>query len=544
MKGESRNRRLRLVGQAIPPHFFSGLRAGAVTAVAAVLLAAFAAAAAERELTGRVVDANTGEPVARAHVTVRFLQVGQSAPEVTLLSDADGTFKVTNVPDGQYQVMCEKAGYLPLSQIMAGMPPSATPGTATVLKLTAQAAIQGRVVDERDMPANATVQLVSQQIVNGRRQWQTAQGTGTDETGFFRLFGLPAGRYYVSVTARLHGALASKPLAYPPFYYPGATDIAAGQPLDLKAGDEAEIKIKLPPPVPAFTVSGLVDTASTNIGLSLARQPAAQGFQRSSGELELDQRTKAFRFTHVTPGMYSLMVSVWQNPGNPLSANVPVAVGNADVTGIRLEPAPTGIDGTVHMEDPSQRPSGFISVQSDRGTNGSPIDAEGKFHIQGIQPGTYRIVPQINGAQTCVQSILSGGRDVRDGFTFASAPPDPLDISLSSHCGSVEVSLPPSDASWPGNLAAYLLRRSGDELILEKIGYQAPNARDGSRHFLIAGVAPGDYTVYIWPNDAPIEYTNADYMRQFDSYGQKVTVSADSPASVTVDKPVLPAAKN
>src|SRR5580698_1943837 len=46
---------------------------------------AFPISAADRELTGRVVDADTGQPVARAHVTLRFYQGGQPAPEVTLL---------------------------------------------------------------------------------------------------------------------------------------------------------------------------------------------------------------------------------------------------------------------------------------------------------------------------------------------------------------------------------------------------------------------------------------------------------------------------
>jgi len=45
------------------------------------ILSGLLAAAAGRELTGRVVDANTGEPVARARLTVRFFQGGPEAPE-------------------------------------------------------------------------------------------------------------------------------------------------------------------------------------------------------------------------------------------------------------------------------------------------------------------------------------------------------------------------------------------------------------------------------------------------------------------------------
>ncbi|MEI9976561.1 MAG: carboxypeptidase-like regulatory domain-containing protein [Ignavibacteriota bacterium] len=47
------------------------------------LLGCLAASAADRELTGSVVDANTGQAIAHAHLTVRFLAAGQPAPEVT-----------------------------------------------------------------------------------------------------------------------------------------------------------------------------------------------------------------------------------------------------------------------------------------------------------------------------------------------------------------------------------------------------------------------------------------------------------------------------
>jgi hypothetical protein len=93
-------------------------------------------------------------------------------------------------------------------------------------------------------------------------------------------------------------------------------------------------------------------------------------------------------------------------------------------------------------------------------------------------------------------------------------------------------------------LTAYLLRKAGDELVLEKQGYQGPRTSDGVWHFMLQGVAPGDYVAYVWPNDAPIEYTSADYMKQLESYGQRVTVAEDSKATVTIDKPVLMPAKN
>jgi len=509
------------------------------------------ASAADRELTGRVVDANTSEPIARAHLTLRFFNAGQPAPELTFLSEADGSFKISNMPDGGYQVSCDKAGYLPLSQSMAAMPPTIHPDdrrTATVvLKLTSQAAVEGTVVDDRDMPAeNASIQLVRQEVMNGRRQLVVSQVGAPDETGSFRIFGLPAGRYYASVSARLGGTRRTKPLAYPPFYYPKATDIGAAQAIDLKAGDEAEIKIRLPEPVPAYQVSGVVAVGGANAGVTLLPQEPSTGFQRSVGDPNFDLKTGSFRISHVTPGSYLLQAEAAQQGKGMLFASVPVTVGSANVEGIRLEPVDATLDGTLRMDDGAgtQRAAGSISAQSERYNNMVQVDADGKFHMPNLRPGRYRLVPQIFTQQACVRSITSGGKDVRDGLTVdAGAAPDPVEIALTSHCGSVEVDLAASDAL-PPNLTAYLLRKAGDEFVLEKQGYQGPRTSDGAWHFMLQGVAPGDYVAYVWPGDAPVEYTSVDYMKQLESYGQRVTVTEDSKATVTIDKPVLIPSKN
>jgi hypothetical protein len=217
--------------------------------------------------------------------------------------------------------------------------------------------------------------------------------------------------------------------------------------------------------------------------------------------------------------------------------------------GLRLDPVDIALDGTVRVDGSAptpQRTGGFVSLQSDHNSGGGQVDADGKFHINNLQPDTYRIVPGLYGGQECVSAVLQGGRDVREGVTIApGVAPDPIEIVLSAHCGSVDVTLTPPDGPLPPALTAYLLHKSGEQLVLEKQGYLAAgNGGNSSLHFAIQGVSPGDYTVFIWPQDLPIEYTNKEYMRQFESYGQPVSVSDDSKVSVTVDKILTLAAKN
>jgi len=218
-------------------------------------------------------------------------------------------------------------------------------------------------------------------------------------------------------------------------------------------------------------------------------------------------------------------------------------VGSADVTGIRLEPVESALDGTVHSDGGAVQPRMFVSLQSASMGTGAAVDGEGKFHIANMQPGTYRIAMQ-TGPQMCVRSILQGGRDVRDGIAItAGVVPEPVDIVLTSHCGSVDITVS-ADSALPPNLSAFLLRRAGDEFVLEKQGNIAARNGDSSGHTLMQGVASGDYLVFAWPQDAQIEYTNAEYMKPFESYGQAVTVTEDSKSTVTIDKVLSTTAKN
>jgi hypothetical protein len=479
---------------------------------------------------------------------VRFFQGPQQGVEVTLLSDTDGSFRIANLPGSQYQIACEKAGYLPnnLGMQATGAGGNAKPA-AMVIRLTAQAAIEGTVVDAQGAPVPyANVQLVRQQVVNGRRQFQLSAGGSSDETGYFRVFSLPAGRYYVGVTARVNGVRRAKSLAYPPLFYPNATEVAAAQPFDLKAGDDVQIPIRLPEPVPAREIRGTVATSAENVNVSLTRQPASQSPLPVNAETKWDAKSRTFRISHITPGMY-LVTAGAQDGKNWVQANTLVSVGNADIAGLRLEPSDTGIDGTVTVEGNAAgaRQMSYIMFQGEHSANGGQVDAEGKFHVPNLTPDTYRANPQMNG-QVCVRSIQQGGRDVRDGLVITpDVPPAPVDIVLTTHCGSVEATLSLSDSSQPPpNLTAVLLRKAGSELVLEKQSYVTARMGDATPRFQFQAVTPGDYMIYVWPQDSQIEYADAEYMRQFESYGKAVTVSEDAKESVTLDRVLLNTGKN
>jgi hypothetical protein len=132
---------------------------------------------------------------------------------------------------------------------------------------------------------------------------------------------------------------------------------------------------------------------------------------------------------------------------------------------------------------------------------------------------------------------LQGGRDVMsDGVAVGYGEPAPsVEIVVSQNGATIEGDIKPAESERPGPVVVALLRHAGDEMVLENQVYATiVQAHTRTRfsggpayspgRFLMEGVGPGEYVLYVWRRDAEIEYTNAEYMRQFIAYGQPVSV--------------------
>ena len=530
------------------------------------------ASAATVDLTGKVVDAQSGEGIPRARITVRLNQEGPPV-ELALWSEADGSFRLLNLPPGSLSLTADKAGYVVNSQGFF-QAANAKP-TPIVIRLTAQVVIDGTVVDERGAAVPyVQIQLVRPRVLNGRRGYDYAGSDSADETGHFRIFGLNAGRYYLAYSARVSGVRRAELWAYPPLFYPSSTDIAGAQLLDLKPGQEEEIRIRLPQALPARQIRGQIATPSANAWVQL--RPAGSPLNPPSAyNMNVDLQSKTFKITGVTAGAYVLEANA-QIESRQLRASLPVTVGNSDVTGIRLEPAAAMLQGTVRVEDADQAATPppslqfseghgpgmgprtgaaprvqFLSFQGARSGGGAQVEPDGTFRLS-LSPGLYQITGP--DSRLCARSMRQGSRDAwRDGLLVPEqGSPEPLDVAYTSHCGTVEGSLTLSDSSPPANLLVALLRKMGSELIMEKQTYlSAGNNRNpgaalpaGSMRFNFQGVTPGEYTVYAWPPDAQVEYAEPDFTRQFGSFGKAVTVTEDGRVTVTLDRVWQDTAKN
>ncbi len=127
------------------------------------------------------------------------------------------------------------------------------------LALTRGGAIHGRVIDEFGEPiAGTRVQVLRSRMVQGRRRLQSmGPGDQTDDTGAFRVYGLPPGDYYVTAST----GPADSVRRDPPIYFPGTPSFTEAQAISLAAGTEASADFQLQPFRNA-RVSGMVFNSS------------------------------------------------------------------------------------------------------------------------------------------------------------------------------------------------------------------------------------------------------------------------------------------
>src|SRR6478672_122815 len=159
-------------------------------------------------LRGRVLAADTGNAIRRAQVRISSSDIGTK----TAMTDAQGRYEFKDLPAGRFTVSVVKAGYVTMQYGQSrpfepGRPIDLAEAQAMEkadVALPRGSAVQGHILDEFGEPvAEANVTAMRMQYSNGRRRLVPAgRASTTNDQGYFRLYGLPPGEYYVSATLR------------------------------------------------------------------------------------------------------------------------------------------------------------------------------------------------------------------------------------------------------------------------------------------------------------------------------------------------------
>jgi hypothetical protein len=451
-----------------------------------------------------------------------------------------------NSPPGSYGFLCFKPGYgpnsRPLHDVILG------PGEIAddvEIELSPPGVISGRVLDAEGNPLPG----IKVQAEQPRRLYRNARierrgDAMTDDRGDYRIWGLPAGRYYVRAGEERPGTS----LAYTPAYFPSAMDLEASGQVRLDWGSEAGgVDIRLAPAAPTV-LRGVLRNSVTGeaVGRRMIRiVRRGSRFDRSV----LTPTTRAdgsFQVDGLPPGPYRLLA---QDRESQLFARVDVQlVEDPAVTAI-LDLAPgVEVSGVARMERPSVQRlrdaprSAYSRVQltnRDVGALGggeAELDSDGNFVIKYVAPGNHQIgtTCRLDGGYVVRASV--GGRELPNLRVPVSSgvPTKELEIWCSSKTGKLRWTIRPAPDASPYDRLPQLrlwLRPIDDS----PWNFINPYGVYGSGHpgaYPGLSVRPGRHMVYAISSLLEINWDDPQVVQALAPYGQTVEIKPGETAEV------------
>ena len=457
-------------------------------------------------IVGRIVDAQSGQPVAQARLNLSGMtafgmalssqppSAGGTGPgrsggvsvgmSVTLpsgvstnisggqmtnagrsgITDAQGNFVFRNLPAGKYQLTVSHRSYL---NGAAGQRKPAGPGrpfevvdgqkVELDIKMVRGGVVTGAVFDDNGAPlVNSRVQVWRMMpSANGPRM-QAQNSTTTDDRGVYRMHGLQPGTYAVSAQPQTNfeNDMALEEAAQID------RAVASGAVQQGTAGQPAMVRIPAPAQRTITQPAGFLPTyAPSAISSDAGTRVSVVGGDEHAG---IDIQVRPLRASTIT-GMVT---------------NMPAAQG-----------APSRVQIMSYSEP-------FTGS-----TNGASVNPDGRFTISNLQPGTYTVVASlITQSNTPSPSgIAAAGTPqprltARTTVTVADDMSVPVTLDLRpgrSVSGQMTVDMTRQQAS-PPTVTVRIQNAPGEPPVM---GALPTTPVDPSGRFTIQDVPPGRYVI-------------------------------------------------
>ena len=521
------------------------------------------------EISGRVVDANSGARL--AHTVVAVAPTTKRDELHTVVTDDDGQFRFADLPAGKYALTAQRRGYLTESydqhdqfstSIVTG---SGLESNNLVFLLRPDGAIYGRVTDDHNEPvANAQVVLFRSGLVNGTKATDFKRQAPTTDEGLYRFSHVPPGKYYLVVSASPWYAQrpqanrnvqvrsvssdgsavatgrseqetqtsfesteprSSLDVAFPITFYPGALDLANSTPIVLPEGGRFVADFTLQA-VPAVRVrvnlsepsqdrqfnANLTQAVADNVTLTVSPMTFTM----------IDKNT--IEMSSVAPGRYTLEMNMHRGNATSQTART-LEITNNTLVGADEVPAFSQVSGAVSFDDGSSLPGGgFVQLrdQKSRQVLNGQISAQGEFEIkQAVPAGSYDVT--VNMPKAFLKGMAaSGARISGQTINITGSGPVKLAVMLTNGVGRVEGKVLRDDKPVPGVMIVLLPKNPANNATLFR---RDQSDSDGS--FTLSSVMPGKYTVLAIEKGWELEWANPDVLKAFLPQGEQIQVEAN-----------------
>jgi hypothetical protein len=524
----------------------------------ALLMAAAAAVWAQSAedkpagVAGMVVDAATGAPIVRAHVTCDGYIAGKSQ-QFGALTNAEGKFSITALPPGAYQLGAERIGYVaPVEGGASGLRTTVRAGETKSdlkLKLEQTGAILGRVLDADGNPVEGVRVVVE---TGGRANSSVPRSATTDEKGQYRIGGLGAGKFRVRAMPL--------PLPFPPEVRTDGSeerhDVATYHPDSLTASGATRVEVRSAVEltgidihlqrIPKTRVAGVVAGIPEGVrpqSVMISFRTNGEGGQSFNGV----GADGAFRVWNVMPGKYAVSARVSMAGRQIQSAPVEIEIAREHFDGLELKLVPAfDVAGKIEFDSDSARPKPpanggpaprfnlQMAAQIGPSTGGMPmtVTEDAAFRFANLQPGKYRFV---YGWRASVRSIRLGTTEMEGNL---------IDLTNGTGGAPLTVVLGPAEAEITGMVrdekgpvagAAVGLVNTGISLTTSNATFGTLTGADG--RFRLPNVPAGKYVLF-----APDENDRTLWAGNFEDYAD-ILVEVEVGMKGTIEKDLIRRAK-
>jgi protocatechuate 3,4-dioxygenase beta subunit len=326
------------------------------------------------------------------------------------VTDADGEYRIANVPAGNYQLMAVAPAFV--SPEIFGSKSLIVDKGETIehvdFSLVRGGVITGKVLDSDGRPAiEEEVFAVPSQL--GERSYNVPTAR-TDDRGVYRIFGMAAGSYKVAAGRDESSFFPEQSrAAYKRTYHPSVVDLAQATVIEVTEGSEAtNIDITLSRPLTTYSASGRVVDSETgqplpNLGYGLTYFADSNSTSSWNNGAVTNARGE-FSYRALLPGKYEVALRPGPNTDwrvEPLRFEVI----DQNVTGLVVK-AKRGasISGVVVLEGTDDKAvreqlsrsgltASIAGAASERSWfNGMSLSRDGSFHMGGLQSGVATFV--------------------------------------------------------------------------------------------------------------------------------------------------------
>jgi hypothetical protein len=483
-------------------------------------------------------------------------------------TDETGRFRFTGVTAGRHYISALAPGFAAPSDNYLGSEEKSLNVSEgeniedVVIELKRGGVITGRVTDAQGRPLTDQGVAVTMIGKDGaKRPYNAGYSDGyiIDDRGVYRVYGLPEGRYLVSVgfaPAAGRTFIQSGRTFYPRTFHPGVTDESEAKVIEVTEGSEKTgADISVGEVKKTCEIAGRVVNADTG-------QPApgvelAYGSLRENGQIggygsrgERSDANGEFQLTGVMPGKYAIFVRS-DTESDLYSEPAICDASEGDVSGVEVKIRPgASISGVVVIEgsnDPavlSKLSLILLYAYTRSNQPGAPskdsirVNADGRFQIRGVQPGKVDIwmyvTPAVKGLSKL--RIEHNGVPQRDGIEL-----DPgehatdVRFVVGHSVGIVRGQVKIVGGELPQDLTIYASAKRADDLTPRNPGGVQVDARG---QFLIENLTPGEYELQINVYSRVPGDKRADLFRTlFSKVRERVIVSnaAEARATLVID---------